>query len=66
MGTGAAVAQPDILLADNEVIRVGSINVRSFATPGHTDGCTNYFIEDMIFTGDTLLIRKTGRTDFQQ
>ena len=66
MGTGAAIAQPDILLADNEVIRVGSIDVRSFATPGHTDGCTSYLIEDMIFTGDTLLIRKTGRTDFQQ
>ena len=66
MGTGAAIAQPDILLADNEVIQVGSIDIRSFATPGHTDGCTSYLIEDMIFTGDTLLIRKTGRTDFQQ
>jgi rhodanese-related sulfurtransferase len=42
------------------------LNVR--ATPGHTDGCVTYVLSDesMAFTGDALLIRGAGRTDFQQ
>ena len=38
------------------------------ATPGHTDGCVTYVLDDesMAFTGDCLLIRGSGRTDFQQ
>jgi sulfur dioxygenase len=41
-------------------------NVR--ATPGHTDGCLSFVTADhkMVFTGDTLLVRGAGRTDFQQ
>ena len=35
-------------------------------TPGHTNSCTSYFFEDRVFTGDALMIRGTGRTDFQQ
>src|SRR4029079_12183676 len=37
-------------------------------TPGHTDGCLSFVLEDesMVFTGDALLIRGCGRTDFQQ
>jgi sulfur dioxygenase len=38
------------------------------ATPGHTDGCLSFVLDDhtMAFTGDALLIRGCGRTDFQQ
>ena len=38
------------------------------ATPGHTSGCMTYVLDDrsMAFTGDALLIRGCGRTDFQQ
>ena len=36
------------------------------ATPGHTNTCTTYYCEGMVFTGDTLLVRDVGRTDFQQ
>lgn len=36
------------------------------ATPGHTDGCVTFLCEGMAFTGDALLIRGCGRTDFQQ
>ena len=36
------------------------------ATPGHTDGCVSYVCDNMVFTGDALLIRACGRTDFQQ
>ena len=55
-------------LAAGDVIRVGSIALEVRATPGHTDGCVSYVVDDerMAFTGDALLIRGAGRTDFQQ
>lgn len=66
LGEGAAVAKPDILLRDGEILSVGKMEVRALSTPGHTDGCTSFLIGDMLFSGDVLFIRKTGRTDFQQ
>ncbi|GAB0174379.1 MAG: MBL fold metallo-hydrolase [Candidatus Altimarinota bacterium] len=66
LGEGAAVAKPDILLHDGEVLTVGNIEIKALSTPGHTDGCTSFVIGDMLFSGDVLFIRKTGRTDFQQ
>jgi sulfur dioxygenase len=65
MWAWARIAQPDILLADGESLAIGDIQILTIATPGHTDGCTSFLIADMLFTGDALLIRKTGRTDFQ-
>ncbi|TRY53692.1 hypothetical protein DNTS_024432 [Danionella cerebrum] len=51
---------------DEAVVTVQSLTV--LETPGHTDGCVTYVTEDqgMAFTGDALLIRGCGRTDFQQ
>jgi sulfur dioxygenase len=66
MGNWASIAKPDLLLIDNEIISIGNIDIQAFETPWHTNGCTSYLVDDMIFTGDTLLIRKTWRTDFQQ
>ena len=65
MGAWAHIAQPDILLTDSELLAIWDIQILTIATPGHTDGCTSFLIADMLFTGDALLIRKTGRTDFQ-
>lgn len=65
-GAGTNLKCADILLNDNETLTFGNITVKALATPGHTDGCTSYQIEDMVFTGDTLLIRSCGRVDFQQ
>jgi glyoxylase-like metal-dependent hydrolase (beta-lactamase superfamily II) len=55
-------------LADGATLQVGSIELRALATPGHTSGCTTYVLAGagMAFTGDALLIRGCGRTDFQQ
>jgi sulfur dioxygenase len=66
LGEGAAVAKPDILLKDGEILKVGNMEARALSTPGHTDGCTSFLIGDMLFSGDILFVRKTGRTDFQQ
>jgi sulfur dioxygenase len=46
-------------------VRVGSRWVRVLGTPGHTDDSVSYEVENRVFTGDALLIRGTGRTDFQ-
>jgi glyoxylase-like metal-dependent hydrolase (beta-lactamase superfamily II)/rhodanese-related sulfurtransferase len=55
-------------LDDGEVFGVAGVQLRAIATPGHTDGCMSYVLEDesRVFTGDTLLIRGCGRSDFQQ
>ena len=58
----------DRTLAHGDRIDFGSRHLRVRATPGHTDGCLTYVLDDesMAFTGDCLLIRGCGRTDFQQ
>ena len=55
----------DILLADGDSIRLGEQEIRVVETPGHTDTCISYSIDGAVFTGDALLIRGCGRTDFQ-
>ncbi|PIR23378.1 MAG: Zn-dependent hydrolase [Deltaproteobacteria bacterium CG11_big_fil_rev_8_21_14_0_20_45_16] len=56
----------DILLKDGQELKFGKHEVKCLTTPGHTDGCMSYYCEDRVFTGDALLIRGCGRTDFQQ
>jgi glyoxylase-like metal-dependent hydrolase (beta-lactamase superfamily II) len=64
--SGAAGA--DRLLQDGDRIEFGRRSLEVRATPGHTSGCVTYVLDDesMAFTGDCLLIRGSGRTDFQQ
>jgi len=50
---------------DGERLRVGDVELRALYTPGHTDDSYSFVMNDRVFTGDTLLIRGTGRTDFQ-
>jgi glyoxylase-like metal-dependent hydrolase (beta-lactamase superfamily II) len=58
--------QFDRLLADGEVVRAGSLEVRVIATPGHTPACVSYLVGDAVFTGDALFMPDygTGRCDF--
>lgn len=56
----------DISLKEGDQIRFGSHIITSISTPGHTNGCMTYHLDNMLFTGDTLLIRGCGRTDFQE
>jgi glyoxylase-like metal-dependent hydrolase (beta-lactamase superfamily II) len=55
----------DILVSEGDVIRLGKQEIQILETPGHTDTCNSYLIDGIVFTGDTLLIRGCGRTDFQ-
>jgi sulfur dioxygenase len=54
---------------DGEIITVGQLIIKAVHTPGHTDDSYSFILENQgehyAFTGDTLLIRGTGRTDFQ-
>lgn len=61
-------SQFDRLLADDETLAVGSLQIEVIATPGHTPACVTYKIGDAIFTGDALFIEDygTGRCDFPQ
>lgn len=62
-------ARADVHIKHGDVISFGAdsnvINLEVRATPGHTDGCVSYVCDNMVFTGDALLIRGCGRTDFQ-
>lgn len=55
-------------LRHGDQVRFGARFVTARETPGHTNGCMTYVLDDegMAFTGDTLLVRGCGRTDFQQ
>ena len=50
---------------DNESVSIEKINLKALYTPGHTDDSYSFLMNDRVFTGDTLLIKGTGRTDFQ-
>jgi sulfur dioxygenase len=59
------VKHVDIHLENEDILTIGNIKIIALATPGHTVGCFSYTIENIIFTGDTLLYRSVGRVDFQ-
>ena len=52
-------------LGDGEKLEIEGISLDVIYTPGHTDDSYSFTLPDRVFTGDTLLIRGTGRTDFQ-
>jgi sulfur dioxygenase len=61
-------AKSDVKVKHGALIDVGGVKIEVRATPGHTNGCLTYVHADSkrAFTGDALLIRGCGRTDFQQ
>jgi sulfur dioxygenase len=63
----ANLACADLNLAHGDIVRFGSHALEVRATPGHTDSCLSFVLDDhsLAFTGDALLIRGCGRTDFQ-
>jgi len=64
-GSESGVQGADFMLNDGDCIHVGQFEIKTIHTPGHTKGCVSYYTCGMLFTGDTLFIGGTGRTDFQ-
>src|SRR5699024_5352861 len=52
-------------VSEDELLDVDGVKLRALFTPGHTDESFSFVMADRVFTGDVLLIRGTGRTDFQ-
>ena len=62
--TGAPGRQPDLLVKEDDLVEVGSLQARVIETPGHSPGDVTYEIEGHLFCGDLLFYRSVGRTDF--
>ena len=65
MGENSKSEVVSIKVKDNESIKIEGIELKAIYTPGHTDDSYCFIMQDRVFTGDTLLINGTGRTDFQ-
>jgi len=65
MGEQSSVDVVAMRLSDGDVLRIEGLELEAIYTPGHTDDSYSFRMRDRVFTGDTLLIRGTGRTDFQ-
>ena len=65
MGEQSGVDVVSMRLSDGDRLTVEGLSLDVIYTPGHTDDSYSFYMRDRVFTGDTLLIRGTGRTDFQ-
>ena len=65
MGEHTPADMVEIKVKDNELINVDGLKIRSIYTPGHTSESYSFLLNKYLFSGDSLLINGTGRTDFQ-
>ena len=65
MGEHTPAETVEIKVKDNEIINIDNLKFKSLYTPGHTSDSYSFLLDNYLFTGDTLLINGTGRTDFQ-
>ena len=65
MGEQSPADVVSLRVRDNDALTIEGLSLTALHTPGHTSESYSFLMEDRVFTGDTLLIRGTGRTDFQ-
>ena len=65
MGDHSPADTVEIKVKDDEYINLDSLKIRAMYTPGHTSDSYSFLMDNYLFSGDTLLINGTGRTDFQ-
>ena len=65
MGEHTLADTVEIKVRDNEIIDIDGLKIKSLYTPGHTSDSYSFLMDNYLFSGDTLLINGTGRTDFQ-
>ena len=65
MGEHTPADTVEIKVKDEEIIKIDQIEIKAMYTPGHTSDSYSFLMDKYLFSGDTLLINGTGRTDFQ-
>jgi len=65
MGEHTPADAVEIKVKDDEIIKIDKIEIKAMYTPGHTSDSYSFLMDNYLFSGDTLLINGTGRTDFQ-
>jgi len=65
MGDKTPADAVEIKVKDEEIIKLDEIEIKALHTPGHTSDSFSFMMNNYLFSGDTLLINGTGRTDFQ-
>ena len=65
MGEHTPADAVEIKVKDNEIIKIDQLEIKAMYTPGHTSDSFSFLMGNNLFSGDTLLINGTGRTDFQ-
>ena len=65
MGEHTPSEAVQIKVKDDEIIKIDKLKIKAIYTPGHTSDSYSFLMDNFLFSGDTLLINGTGRTDFQ-
>ena len=65
MGEQTPAETVEIKVKDEEIIKLDQLKIKALYTPGHTSDSFSFLMDKYLFSGDTLLINGTGRTDFQ-
>ena len=65
MGEHTPADAVEVKVKDEEIIKIDQIEIKALYTPGHTSDSYSFLMDKYLFSGDTLLINGTGRTDFQ-
>ena len=65
MGEHTPADMVEIKVKDDEIIKIDQLEIKAIYTPGHTSDSYSFLMDKYLFSGDTLLINGTGRTDFQ-
>ena len=65
MGEQTPAVTVELKVKDEEIIKLDQIEIRALYTPGHTSDSYSFLMNECLFSGDTLLINGTGRSDFQ-
>ena len=65
MGENSPAEAVDVKIKDDGIIQIDQLKIRAMFTPGHTSDSYSFLMDNYLFSGDTLLINGTGRTDFQ-
>tara|TARA_B110000090_G_scaffold205585_1_gene253533 strand:- start:87 stop:773 length:687 start_codon:yes stop_codon:yes gene_type:complete len=65
MGEQTPAETVEIKVKDEEIIKLDELKIKALYTPGHTSDSFSFLMDKYLFSGDTLLINGTGRTDFQ-